>query len=100
MKAAFGGNQRCEPNPPETLSMVTNMEYPCPRQIRTASHLRLARWVRFLPNPQTKREKRILHRILVRFNEHGGMTRKITQILGLDNPPRRLTGERLPNPQI
>ena len=72
------------------------MKYPTIEQVEAADRTQLARWYRFLPSPATRaigkpmkefdkvlaEEKEILDRIIVRFDEVGGMNPQISKQIG------------------
>lgn len=70
------------------------MTYPTMTQVEEADYIQLAKWYRFLPSPghascsretfvvDLEEEKKILDRIIDRFNEMGGMTPELSKLIG------------------
>jgi hypothetical protein len=74
---------------------MNTLNYPSLERVETASRIALAWWYRFLPSPglnhvgtknfstMHRHERKVLERILERFNEVGGMSPEISKTIGL-----------------
>ncbi len=62
------------------------MPYPDLAQVSKADKLQLARWMRFLPSPETPETGEILSEIMKRFEAYGGWNPVISKAVGWDAP--------------
>ena len=58
------------------------MNYPTIEQVKSAPHIQICKWHRFLPSPRDSRETLIINKIYAKFIAGGGMTEVISKSIG------------------
>ena len=58
------------------------MIYPSLEKVEEANHIQICKWHRFLKSPTNAEETKILKRIAQRLKDFGGITPKISKLIG------------------
>lgn len=58
------------------------MIFPTEKEVKEADHTQICRWYRFLPSWTSGNDNKIMARIVIKYNQGGGMTTAISKQIG------------------